>query len=161
MSSASSSATFFDAFSTSALQEREYPRERTYDRPETYEARPERRTPPRQQPRSSRPPQQRQAVQQPAPAGGAAVWTKYTIHRLEECSAVVDSLIAGEIVLIMLDYLDPVMSQRVVDTLSGAAFALKSRIQRASDTAYLITPKNVSFRTNRYDTYSRRYTENE
>ena len=94
------------------------------------------------------------------PNGGSAVWTKYSVMRLNECGGIVDSLINGEIVLVLLDRCDPSISQRVIDTLSGAAYALKAKVERASSTAYLITPKNIAFRSNSYDTYNKKYFNN-
>lgn len=76
-------------------------------------------------------------------ANGAARTVMYNLKSLEECSEVVDSLIANNIVVLMLDQLDDRMTQRAVDTLSGAAFALHATIRKASDRTYLIAPRTV------------------
>lgn len=74
---------------------------------------------------------------------GAARTVMFNLKSLEECSEVVDSLIANNIVVLMLDQLDDRMTQRAVDTLSGAAFALHATIRKASDRTYLIAPRTV------------------
>lgn len=76
-------------------------------------------------------------------ANGAARTVMFNLKSLEECSEVVDSLIANNIVVLMLDQLDDRMTQRAVDTLSGAAFALHATIRKASDRTYLIAPRTV------------------
>ena len=43
----------------------------------------------------------------------------------------------------MMDQLDDATTQRAVDTLSGAAFALRAKIRRAADRTYLIAPSTV------------------
>ena len=54
-----------------------------------------------------------------------------------------EALIANNIVLLTLDQLDDRMIQRAIDTLSGAAFALRATIRKASEKTYLIAPKSV------------------
>lgn len=78
----------------------------------------------------------------PAPRGNART-VMFNISSLEECCDVVDALIANNIVLLMLEQLDDRMTQRVVDTLSGAAFALHATIRKASDRTYLVAPRTV------------------
>ena len=79
----------------------------------------------------------------PAARGGNARTVMFNIASLEECCDVVDALIANNIVLLMLEQLDDRMTQRVVDTLSGAAFALHATIRKASDRTYLVAPRTV------------------
>lgn len=67
----------------------------------------------------------------------------FSITSLEECCDVIDSLIANNIVLLTLDELDSKLTQRAVDTLSGAVFALHATIRKASDKTYLIAPRSV------------------
>ena len=38
---------------------------------------------------------------------------------------------------------DPDLRQRIIDTLSGAVFALSATIYQASDRTYLLAPRNV------------------
>jgi FtsZ-interacting cell division protein YlmF len=83
------------------------------------------------------------AVAAPPRAQASARTVMFAILSLEECCDVIDSLIAGNIVLLTLDALDPKLTQRAVDTLSGAVFALNASIRKASDKTYLIAPRNV------------------
>lgn len=78
-----------------------------------------------------------------AGGNGAARTVMFTLTSLEECCDVVDTLIANNIVLLMLEDMDPKLTQRAVDTLSGAAFALHATIRKASDKTYLIAPRTV------------------
>lgn len=101
-----------------------------------------RRTP---EPAVSRTPAPRSASQAPAQMTRAAAprTVMFNLTALEECSEVVDALIANNIVLLMLEQLDDRMIQRAVDTLSGAAFALHATIRKASEKTYLIAPRTV------------------
>jgi len=92
-----------------------------------------------------RTPAPRSASQAPAPVNRAAAprTVMFNLASLEECSDVVDALIANNIVLLMLEQLDDRMIQRAVDTLSGAAFALHATIRKASEKTYLIAPRTV------------------
>lgn len=66
-----------------------------------------------------------------------------SLHRLEDCCEVIDNLIANNTVVLTMDELDGNMIQRAVDTLSGAVFALRAGIRKASDKTYLVTPASV------------------
>lgn len=84
------------------------------------------------------------ALRNDAPAARSNARTvMFNITSLEECCDVVDALIANNIALIMLEQLDDRMTQRVVDTLSGAAFALHATIRKASERTYLVAPRTV------------------
>ena len=92
--------------------------------------------------RRAAPTPQQSAIVRPG-APGSARTVMFTLKSLAECSDVVDTLIANDIVLLMLDKLDNATIQRVVDTMSGAAFALHATIRKASDRTYLIAPRSV------------------
>jgi len=95
-----------------------------------------------------------QSAPVPAARGGVANMVTFSLTSLEECSDVVDALIANNIVMLILDQLDDRMIQRVVDTLSGAAFALHANIRKGSERTYIIAPRTVSMSENGY--YGRR-----
>lgn len=88
-------------------------------------------------------PTQPQAQPVRTPASSMARTVMFTLTSLAECSDVVDTLIANDIVLLVLDQIDDATAQRVVDTLSGAAFALHATIRKASGRTYLIAPRSV------------------
>ena len=81
--------------------------------------------------------------QSAAMAPGAARTVMFNLTSLAECGDVVNSLIKNNIVLLMMDQLDDATTQRAVDTLSGAAFALRAKIRRAADRTYLFAPSTV------------------
>ena len=55
----------------------------------------------------------------------------------------IDSLIEGNVVVLTLDEIDPKLTQRAIDTLSGAVFALNATIRKASDRTYVLAPSSV------------------
>ncbi|MBQ8506429.1 MAG: cell division protein SepF [Clostridia bacterium] len=67
----------------------------------------------------------------------------YSLRTLKDCCEVIDNLIMNNTVVLTLDEMDPALMQRAVDTLSGAVFALRATIRKASDCTYLIAPMTV------------------
>lgn len=90
-----------------------------------------------------------------AASAGAARTIMCPITSLEECCDVIDILVANNIVLVTMDQMDTRLSQRAVDTLSGAAFALQATLKKASDNTYLIAPRTVM--VSETDGFGRRY----
>lgn len=81
-----------------------------------------------------------------APSGGERRRSRtvmYSMHDFADCREVIKHLIAGNTVVLTLEEVNSDMSQRVLDTLSGAVFALKASIRRASDSTYLLAPSTV------------------
>ncbi len=79
----------------------------------------------------------------------------YYVSSLSECAGVIRDIIAGTSVVINFDDTDDRMSQRIIDTLAGAAFALNAKVRKITDSTYLIAPKNVNVNTSRH--IERRY----
>ena len=69
--------------------------------------------------------------------------TIYQISEHTEAKAVIDDLLAAKSVLLNLENLDAVESQRVIDTLSGAAYAISAKLRKVAHQTYLIAPVNV------------------
>jgi len=67
----------------------------------------------------------------------------FSLHSLEDCCDVIDNLIMNNTIVLTMEELDPSLTQRAVDTLSGAVFALHATIRRASEKTYLIAPNSV------------------
>lgn len=65
------------------------------------------------------------------------------VHRIEECRDIIKCLLNGESVLLNLENIDPKDCGRVVDLLSGAAFALHGRMIKVAHLSYLLAPENV------------------
>lgn len=92
-----------------------------------------------------------EAPVQRAPRAAARQRTEmFTLHTLEDCCDVIDSLLQGNTVVLTMDDLDTRLMQRAVDTLSGAVFALHASIRKASERTYLIAPEGVMVNEN-YD----------
>ena len=80
----------------------------------------------------------------------AAEETQYThcerivnVRQIEECREIIKYLLRGESVLLNLENIDPKDCGRVVDLLSGAAFALQGRMLKVAHLSYLLAPENV------------------
>ena len=84
-------------------------------------------------------------VQHPFNEGGNVKHqtTIYQISEHTEAKAVIDDLLTGKSVLLNLENLDAVESQRVIDTLSGAAYAISAKLRKVAHQTYLIAPVNV------------------
>ena len=72
----------------------------------------------------------------------------YQINEHTETRSVIDDLLAGRSVLLNLENLDAVESQRVIDTLSGAAYAIDATLKKAAHQTYYIAPNNVEIAGN-------------
>ncbi|MBE5761714.1 MAG: cell division protein SepF [Clostridiales bacterium] len=67
----------------------------------------------------------------------------YQLNEHGETKTVIDDLLAGKSVLINMQTLDALESQRIIDTLSGAAYAINAKIKPVAHQAYLIAPSTV------------------
>lgn len=65
------------------------------------------------------------------------------VRQIEECRDIIKYLLHGESVLLNLENIDPKDCGRVVDLLSGAAFALQGRMLKVAHLSYLLAPENV------------------
>lgn len=65
------------------------------------------------------------------------------VRQIEECREIIKHLLRGESVLLNLENIDPKDCGRVVDLLSGAAFALQGRMIKVAHLSYLLAPENV------------------
>ena len=65
------------------------------------------------------------------------------VRQIEECREIIKYLLRGESVLLNLENIDPKDCGRVVDLLSGAAFALQGRMLKVAHLSYLLAPENV------------------
>ena len=66
-----------------------------------------------------------------------------SVRQLEECREIIKYLLHGESILLNLENIDPKDCGRVVDLLSGAAFALQGRMIKVAHLSYLLAPENV------------------
>ena len=65
------------------------------------------------------------------------------VRQIEECREIIKCLLRGESVLLNLENADPKDCGRVVDLLSGAAFALQGRMIKVAHLSYLLAPESV------------------
>ncbi len=65
------------------------------------------------------------------------------VLQIEECRDIIEYIVNGESVLLNLENIDPKDSGRVVDLLSGAAFALRGRMVKVAHLCYLLAPESV------------------
>ena len=80
------------------------------------------------------------------------------VHQIEECREIIRYLLDGESVLLNLENVDPKDCGRVVDLLSGAAFALSGRMVKVAHLCYLLAPENVELIEPSTRTGASRYT---
>ena len=83
-------------------------------------------------------------ARRPAPritSGGGTIVV--SLMTLRDANKVIASLVQGYTIVMTLETSDPNMKQRIVDTLSGAVFALDATIKKASETTYLLAPGSV------------------
>lgn len=73
----------------------------------------------------------------------------YYLSTLSECAEVIKGIISGTSALISFDNVDERTIQRIIDTLSGAAFALNAKVRKITDETYLIAPESVNVNMSR------------
>ena len=86
-------------------------------------------------------------ARRPAPNSGSTVM--FSIRTLTDVNPVIKSLIRGDSIVMTLEADDAVTERRILDTLSGAVFALDATFRRPSKNSntYLLAPKSVNIRT--------------
>ena len=65
------------------------------------------------------------------------------VRQIEESREIIKYLLRGQSILLNLENIDPKDCGRVVDLLSGAAFALQGRMIKVAHLSYLLAPENV------------------
>ena len=71
------------------------------------------------------------------------------VHAIEECREIIQALSKGETILLNLENVDPKDCGRIVDLLSGAAYALEGKMLKAAHLCYLLAPQSVQIITSR------------
>lgn len=70
----------------------------------------------------------------------------FSLANLKDANMVITALVKGNTIVMTLDTEDERLKERIVDTLSGAVFALDATIRKASYQTYLLAPKSVNVR---------------
>ena len=79
----------------------------------------------------------------PAPEKGKMKLHLVNPSDFGEAAEIADSLKSRQAVLMNLEMADDVTARRMIDFLSGVAYALGGKIMRVSGQAYIVTPTNV------------------
>ena len=72
----------------------------------------------------------------------------YLVRRLEEADKIIAHLMQGGNVIVNMEEIDDALKRRVLDILSGAAFALNYSVKRISYRNYYLTTDQESVITN-------------
>lgn len=64
-------------------------------------------------------------------------------ERFEDASAIADHLNSKRTVVLNLESTDKIVSRRLIDFLSGVAYANNGQIKKVANSTYIITPYNV------------------
>lgn len=133
-------ATRYNANRRSSRFEEDYDRdyEQDYDAP--------RNARPRSRFEEDDEPAQEPAYQsRPAPRGTSGGRTvMFSLKTLRDANQVITALVKGNTIVMTLDTDDDHLTERIVDTLSGAVFALGATIRKASAKTYLLAPRSVN-----------------
>ena len=62
---------------------------------------------------------------------------------VEDSREITETLLAGRTVILNLEGMDLEIAQRIIDFISGAAFAISGNLQKISNYIFLVTPTNV------------------
>lgn len=84
----------------------------------------------------------REARGEAAPAGKNSFLIKMPVE-FDEAAEIADNLKERSSILLNLENTDPDTARRLLDFLSGTAYALGGKIVRVSSQAYMLTPKDV------------------
>lgn len=76
-------------------------------------------------------------------ATGQASTIIFCVRRKDDSSQIINYLISGVNVILNFEEIDDAQCQRVLDMISGAAFALRGTVERISHRNYLVAPTGV------------------
>lgn len=85
----------------------------------------------------------RRAQTRPAPAGGAMKVVIVRPETFEEVAGIADHLIQGKTVVLNLETANKEISRRIVDFMSGAAYALACKLKKVANSTFIIVPEHT------------------
>ena len=91
-------------------------------------------------------PQKRSSSDRRAPAGASSSAMKVVIVRPEvfdEVAGIADHLIQGKTVVLNLETANKDVIRRIVDFMSGAAYALSCKLKKIANNTFLIVPEHT------------------
>lgn len=62
---------------------------------------------------------------------------------VDDSREICETLLSGRTVILNLEGLDLEIAQRIIDFISGSAFAISGNLQKISNYIFLVTPTNV------------------
>ena len=83
----------------------------------------------------------------PARSTGSQRTVMFSLGNLRDANRVITALVKGNTIVMTIDTDDDHLRERIVDTLSGAVFALNAEIRKATDRTYVLAPKTASVST--------------
>ncbi len=66
-----------------------------------------------------------------------------SLESFNETNKVINELLASKSVLVNMDKAEPRERQRMVDSLSGATYALRAKLRKVADNTYYIAPQGI------------------
>ena len=91
-------------------------------------------------------PQKRSSSDRRAPAGASSSAMKVVIVRPEvfdEVAGIADHLIQGKTVVLKLETANKDVTRRIVDFMSGAAYALSCKLKKIANNTFIIVPEHT------------------
>lgn len=70
-----------------------------------------------------------------------------SLNNLRDANRVITALVAGNMIVMTIATEDEGVRQRIIDTLSGAVFALGATIRKASEQTYVLAPRTVNVKS--------------
>ena len=64
-------------------------------------------------------------------------------NNMDDSREITETLLSGRTVILNLEGLDLEDAQRIIDFISGAAFAIDGNLQKISNSIFLVTPAHV------------------
>ena len=83
----------------------------------------------------------------PVRSTGSQRTVMFSLGNLRDANRVITALVKGNTIVMTIDTEDDHLRERIVDTLSGAVFALNADIRKATDQTYVLAPKTASVRS--------------
>jgi FtsZ-interacting cell division protein YlmF len=74
------------------------------------------------------------------------------VRLLDDCQEIINALLEQKTVFINMETADDLLTQRVIDILGGASFALRGTMTKISSRAYLVAPSTVDVVNNQPST---------
>lgn len=85
---------------------------------------------------------------EPAPLPASRQTLIHLVRRLDDAEQIIDHMLSGGNVIVNMEEIDDTLKRRVLDVVSGAAYALEATVQRISYGTYYVAPSGQEILTN-------------